>query len=202
MVYHGFDVYRTYLAMKQHFSNPKFDFFQYDGKINAKESTYQQRSDFYFFETLTRKLDAQEVKEYLLSSFIYSDNPAKVWIGDIKRTGKDNWVKWQRQNQSLQYNVTADLKKVLHYMTRRGLSFNEMFLTNGGHPPLLKLFIRGEIELETIIILDMVLKFVVRWDEQLADPLWSNLSLKIRKYKPFMSIPVKEYRTLMRGIFT
>ena len=87
-------------------------------------------------------------------------------------------------------------------MTRRGLSFNEMFLTNGGHPPLLKLFIRGEIELETIIILDMVLKFVVRWDEQLADPLWSNLSLKIRKYKPFMSIPVKEYRTLMRGIFT
>ena len=48
--------------MKQHFSNPKFDFFQYDGKINAKESTYQQRSDFYFFETLARKLDAQEVK--------------------------------------------------------------------------------------------------------------------------------------------
>ena len=60
-------------------------------------------------------------------------------------------------------------------MTRRGLSFNEMFLTNGGHPPLLKLFIRGEIELETIIILDMVLKFVVRWDEQLADPCGPTL---------------------------
>jgi len=188
--------------MKQHFSNPKFDFFQYDGKINAKESTYQQRSDFYFFETLARKLDAQEVKEYLLSSFIYADNPAKVWIGDIKRTGKENWVKWQRQNQSLQYNVTADLKKVLDYMARRGLSFNEMFLTDGGHPRLLKLFIRGEIEIETIIILDMVLKFVIRWDEQLDDPLWSGLSLRIKKYKPFMSIPVSEYRSLMREIFT
>jgi hypothetical protein len=52
---HGFDVYRTYLAMKLHFSNDKFDFFQYEGKVNAKEETYQQRNDFYFFETLARK---------------------------------------------------------------------------------------------------------------------------------------------------
>lgn len=202
MIWHGIDVYRTYLAMKQHFSNPKFDFFQYDGKVNAKESTYQSRSDFYFFETLARKLDSQEIKEYLLSSFVYSPNPSKVWIGDIKRNGKDNWVRWRKQNQSMKYNVQQDLSKVLDYMTRRGLEFNQLFSPNEGHPPLLKLYIREEIQLETLIILDMVLRFMVRWDKEMNDPLWSTLSLKIKKYKPFMSIPVKEYKLLMKEMFT
>ena len=87
-VFHGFVVYRTFLAMKQHFSNPKYDFFMYDGKVNAKESTYQARNDFYFFESLAKKLTPIEVKEYLLSNFVYSENPSKVWIGEIKRNGK------------------------------------------------------------------------------------------------------------------
>ncbi|QBP05993.1 hypothetical protein [Synechococcus phage S-B68] len=201
MVFHGFDVYRTYLAMKQHFTSPKFDFFQYDGKINAKESTYQARSDFYFFETLARKLTPQEIREYLLSSFIYSKNPAKVWIGDIKRNGKDNWVRWQKQNQSLKYIFKQDLGRILEYMENRSVSFNDMFSTKYGHPNVLKLYIREEISIETLILLDMVLKFVLSWDRDLADPLWETLSLKIKKYKPFMSIPVSEYKEIMKETF-
>ena len=187
--------------MKQHFTSPKFDFFQYDGKINAKESTYQARSDFYFFETLARKLTPQEIREYLLSSFIYSKNPAKVWIGDIKRNGKDNWVRWQKQNQSLKYIFKQDLGRILEYMENRNVSFNDMFSTKYGHPNVLKLYIREEISIETLILLDMVLKFVLSWDRDLADPLWETLSLKIKKYKPFMSIPVSEYKEIMKETF-
>ena len=80
----GLDCYRTYLAMKQHFTNPKFDFFKYDGKVKAREEKYQERTDFYFFETLARKLSDQEVREYMLASFISAGDPTKVWIGDIK----------------------------------------------------------------------------------------------------------------------
>ena len=201
MHFHGFDVYRTYLAMKQHFSKPKFDFFQYDGKVNAKESTYQQRNDFYFFETLARKLSAIEIKEYMLSSFVYASNPAKVWIGDIKRTGKENWIKWQKQNQSLRYNVEQDLNTILTHKEKHGYSFNDLFTVKGGHPPLLRMFIRNDISLETLIILDMVLKFMNKWDTQMDDPLWNPLSLKIKKYKPFLSIPVASYKELMKEKF-
>lgn len=201
-VYHGYDVYRTYLAMKQHFSNPKFDFFQYDGKVNVKESTYQARNDFYFFETLARKYTPIEIKEFMLSTFLYSDNPAKVWVGDIKRNGKENWSKWQKVNQSLKYTVANDLSEVVNYMDSKELKFNEMFDCKGGHPHLLRLFIRGKLHLETFIILDMVLSFVLSWDSQLDDPVWNPLSLKVKKAKPFMSIPVSEYRTLMKEKFT
>ena len=47
----------------------------------------------------------------------------------------------------------------------------------------------------------MVLKFVLSWDRDLADPLWETLSLKIKKYKPFMSIPVSEYKEIMKETF-
>ena len=187
--------------MKQHFSKPKFDFFQYDGKVKASEKKYQERNDFYFFERLARKLTAIEVKEYLLSNFVYATNPAKVWIGDIQRNGKENWVKWQKRNQSLRYSIEQDLNKIIAYMEKHQHTFNEMFSVDRGHPPLLRMFIRDDISLETVIILDMVLKFMVRWDTKLDDPIWNPLSLKIKKYKPFLSIPVASYRDLMKEKF-
>jgi hypothetical protein len=187
--------------MKQHFSNPKFDFFQYDGKVNVKESTYQARNDFYFFESLARKYTPQEIRERLLASFLYSSNPAKVWVGDVKRTGKEKWNQWQKVYQALHYNVSNDLNTVLNFMESRELSFNDLFDCGRGHPPLLRLFLKEQISLETFIILDMVLGFVLRWDKQLDDPIWNPLSLKVKKAKPFMSIPVSDYRKLMKDKF-
>jgi hypothetical protein len=197
----GFDVYRTYLAMKQHFTKKNFDFFQYDGKVRAKQETYLQRSDFYFFETLARKLSDTEVKEYLLASFVSADDPSKVWIGDIKRSGKDRWLAWTKQNQSMQYLVKQDLSSVANFLEEKGYSFNDLFETLGGHPPALKLYIQRRISLETLIVMDMVLKFTQKWDENLHDPLWESLSLKIKKYKPFLSIPTHKYKKFMKETF-
>jgi hypothetical protein len=198
----GFDVYRTYLAMKQHFTKPSFDFFQYDGKVRAKQETYQQRSDFYFFETLARKLTDIEIKEYLLSSFVSAPDPTKVWIGDIKRSGKDRWLAWTKQNESLSYLVKQDLSTVAHHMEAKAYTFDDLFTTLGSHPPLLKLYIKGDVSLETLIIMDMVLHFHKTWDKYLKDPLWESLSFKIKKYKPFLSIPTDKYRKMMKEIFT
>ena len=197
----GLDCYRTYLGMKQHFTNPKFDFFQYDDKVKASEQKYQERSDFYFFETMARKLSDKEVKEYLLSSFIASDNPSKVWIGDIKRSGKDCWLAWQKQRQSEQYFVNQDLDRLVQCMEEKGYTFNDLFETVGGHPPSLRLFIQRSISLDTLIILDMCLGFMKKWDQQFKDPLWEGISFKIKKYKPFLSVNKSKYIKLLKEKF-
>ena len=198
---HGFDVYRTYLAMKQHFTNSNFDFFQYDGKVRAKETTYQQRSDFYFFETLARKLSDQEVKEYLLASFVAASDPTKVWIGDIKRSGKDRWLAWTKQNESLSYIVKQDLGNVAHHLAVQGNTFNNLFETLGHHPSLLKLHVKGDVSLETLLVLDIVLGFTKDWDKKLRDPLWEMISFKIKKYKPFLSINSQRYKQVLKDTF-
>ena len=197
----GLDCYRTYLAMKQHFTNPKFDFFEYNGKVKASEEKYQERSDFYFFETMARKLSDQEVQEYLLASFISSSQPQKVWIGDIKRSGKDCWLAWQKQRQSEQYLVNQDLDGLVQCMEEKGYTFNNLFETVGGHPPLLKLFIQRSISLDTLIILDMVLGFMPQWDRAFRDPLWEGLSFKVKKYRPFLSISKPKYIKLIKEKF-
>ena len=201
MIVHGCDVYRTYLAFKQHFSNPNFDFFQYDGKVKAKEETYQQRSDFWFFETIARKLTDQEVKEYMLASFISAEDPSKVWIGDIKRSGKDRWLVWQKLQSSLTYTVQQDLINLHHFLESRDYTFNNLFETSEGHPPLLKQYFKKTITLETLVILDIILGFGVHWDSQLRDPLWEQLSFKIKKYKPFLSINTNHYKELLKSSF-
>ena len=198
---HGFDVYRTYLAMKLHFGSNKFDFFQYDGKVNAKETTYQNRNDFYFFETIARKYTETEIKEFMLASFVEASDPTKVWIGDIKRGGKDCWLVWAKRQQSLTYIVEQDLDVLVKQLEEDGNTFNNLFETMGGHPPLLRLHIKRRISLETLVIFDMVLKYMKRWDEELRDPLWEQLSFKIKKYKPFLSINSQKYKQLMKNTF-
>jgi hypothetical protein len=202
MAIHGYDVYRKYLAFKLHFSKEKFDFFEANGKGRATEKTYQQRNDFYFFETLARKFTEEELNEFFLANFAESDEPSKLWIGTIKESGRDRWVVWQKRQQSLTYIVSQDLDTVANYMATQECSFNNLFETVGGHPPLLKLFFKRRINLETLVILDMVLGFMVKWNESLKDPLWQSLSFKIKKLKPFLSIPVSKYRCLMKEKFT
>ena len=198
---HGFDVYRTYLAMKLHYSSDKFEFFQYDGKVNAKEETYHDRNDFYCFETVARKYDSQEIKEYMLASFVEAGNPSKVWIGDIKRSGKDRWLVWAKRQQSLAYLVEQDLDSMVEHLETKGDTFNSLFETMGGHPALLRLYIKRSINLETLIIFDLVLNFMRTWDKELRDPLWEQLSFKIKNYKPFLSIPTIKYKQLMKETF-
>lgn len=198
---YGFQVYKKYLAMKQHFSNEKFNYHQYDGKVNAKETTYQNRSDFWFFETIARKLSPKETEEYLLATFINSDDPAKVWIGEIQKNGKSHFSTWQKRQQSLGYIVGQDLEKIKDYLEQTGESFNDLFKTSGQHPPLLKLYIKKQICIETMIALDIVLGFMVRWDMNLKDPLWKSASFKIRKYKPFLSLNKDKYKQLLQSKF-
>ena len=198
---HGFDVYRMYLAMKLHFTNPHFDYFASNGKTRAKEETYQQRNDFWFFETLARKHTKDEIQEMLLASFILSDDTKKVWIGDIKQSGKNRWLVWKKSQQSLAYTVEQDLSSMADYLASQGDTFNDLFETVGGHPTLLKLFLKRRLHLDTLVVMDIVLGFSRQWDKVLTDPLWESLSLKLRKYKPFLSISVPKYSKVMKEMF-
>lgn len=201
IVMHGFDVYKTYLAFKQHFSKESFDFFKYEGKVKAKEETYHSRNDFYFFETLARTLTDKEIKEYLLASFVSASDPSKVWIGDIKVNGKANWLVWTKHIESITYAFKQDLRHVVEHMETKACSFNDLFEASRTHPPLLRIYAAGRINLESIIILDIVLGFTKDWDKKLKDPLWEKVSFKIKKYKPFLSINKNKYSAIIKETF-
>ena len=49
-----FETYQAYLGIKNHFNNPKYDYFKYK-KTRATLTSFNKRKDKYFFEKSSRK---------------------------------------------------------------------------------------------------------------------------------------------------
>ena len=190
-----FETYRTYLSMKSHFTNPKFDFFKYGGKSRATMTSFNKRKDKYWFEKTSRKYSDQQVLDFLLSNFVIADNPQNLWIGEIINSGERNYADWMRRKQSLTYLFKEQSEKLL--------SENELqtvFDCSKGHPVILKRYLGGEISLETLTIMEKVFSFVRDFDKKLTDPVWETVSLKIKKYIPFININVYNYKKILKEV--
>ena len=190
-----FETYRTYLSMKSHFTNPKFDFFKYGGKSRATITAFNKRKDKYWFEKTSRKYTDQEVVDFLLSNFVNATNPQNLWIGEIINSGERTYAEWKMRQQSLTYMFTEQSENLL---SENDLS--KVFNCSKGHPIVLKKYLGGEISLETLSILEKVFSFKGKFDKKLKDPVWETVSMKLKKYLPFLNINVFHFKNILRGI--
>ena len=188
-----FECYKTYIAMKQHFTKEKYDYVKYGGKSRASGVSFNKRKDRYFFERMSRKKSDDEITQYFISNFISSEDPTKVWIGEIIQNGETNFKEWQKRNQSLTYIFSNEIEGVFS-----GGDFDSYFISNGQHPKILKEFLKKNISIETLVILDMILGFGKEYDKKLVDPIWSTVSLKMKKYRSFLNISVPRYKKILK----
>ena len=190
-----YETYQTYLSMKSHFTNPKYDFFKYGGKSRATVSSFNKRKDKYWFEKTSRKYSDQEILDFLLSNFITANNPQNLWIGEIINSGERNYSEWMKRQQSLTYLFKEQLEGLLSEK-----KLDEVFDCSKGHPPILKKYLGGDLSLETLIILEKIFSFVKKFDKNIKDPVWETVSLKIKKYIPFININIVYYKKILRKI--
>ena len=190
-----YETYQTYLSMKSHFTNRKYDFFKYGGKSRATMASFNKRKDKYWFEKTSRKYSDEEVLNFLLANFVSTDNPQNLWIGEIINSGERNYSQWMKRKQSLTYLFKEQSNELLS-----NKNLNEVFDCSKGHPPILKKYLGGEISLETFIILEKVFSFRKEFDKKLTDPVWETVSLRIKKYMPFLNINVVQYKKILRDI--
>ena len=190
-----FETYQHYLSLKNHFTNPKYDFFKYGAKTRASVTSFNKRKDKYWFEKTSRKYNDKEVVEFLVSNFTATDNPQNLWIGEIINSGERNYAEWMKRQQSLTYLFKEQSNELF--------SENELesvFDCSKGHPPVLKKFLSGTISLETLVIYNKIFLFGNKFDKQLLDPVWETVSLKLKKYSPFLNIDMFHYKKILRDI--
>ena len=58
--------------------------------------------------------------------------------------------------------------------------------------------LQGNISIESMVILDMMLNYSKKFNKKLLDPVWETVSLKLRKYDPFINIGVSQYKKVLR----
>lgn len=190
-----FDVYCTYLAFKNHFSKPNYDYFKYNGKSKASIESFNKRKDRYFFEKLSRQRSDHEIKEFFVANFIESSDPQSLWIGQIIKEGEDNYKNWQQRTQSLSYRFSTEIESLFSVN-----EFDDVFKSsNGKHPLILKKYFSKDICIETLVILNKILGFQKQFDSKLKDPIWEYESIKLTKYSPFINIDTNKYINILKS---
>ena len=190
------ETYKTYISLKNHFTKLDYDYLKYNGKVRAGEKSFYSRKDRFWFEKLSRQKKDKEIIDFFVANFSSAEDPQSLWIGEIIKSGNDTYMNWMKKIQALSYHFKSDIENVFSSQ-----DFNKMFLITGSkHPLILKEFLKSNISLETLVILDKILGFKNNFDKKLNDPIWNSVSMKIQKYSPLLNIDVFKYKKILKDL--
>lgn len=190
-----FEVYLKYLALKNHFSKLSYDYFKYCKKTRASIKSFYKRRDRFFFEKLSRQKKDKEIENFFVSNFISCPDSQSLWIGEIIKNGEINYTNWKRKIQSLTYIFSNESESIL-----RDNSLKTLFDCSSSHPLILKKYLKDEISIETLVIYNKIFSYCKEFDKNLQDPVWETISLKIKKYEPFLNIDIFLYKKILKKI--
>ena len=175
----GYEAYKTYLALKLHFTKDGYDFHKFNGQTKAKMETFQQRNDRYFFVKAARKY-GDNIVDFFVSNFIVSKSHY------IKDFSNENYLDRQKRIDGISYYFKIDMEQL---MRKSQGDFNKIFkITRGQHPILLKTYMAKRVTLETLCVLQDMLNYIKDFDRHITDTIiWPQLKTKILKYKPFVN---------------
>lgn len=186
-----FECFKTYSALKLHFTSD-YNYFQYNGNLRLKQDSFEKRPDKIFFAKVAKHTDPLN---FLMVNIL--DNP-KAWIRNIAYSpeAENKYSGWLKRKQSLAYTFREDLKKL------DGKFDSNILVESNSHPPVVVKYMGGQISLETLCIIASVTGCVRYWDKVMAeDPVWDEVSRKIKKYAPFLSIDADKFKKIILDEF-
>jgi len=189
----GFEVYKMYLSLKQHFTKPDYDYYKYNGKVRANEKSFEQRQDRYFFKKLATKHTGNKLLHYFVANFV--NNPK----GYLRSFSEDTYNKWKIHQESFTYKFKQDVNLLLDdNQFPYSIEFERLFsVSSGQHPKLMRYYLSGDVSLETLVVFETCLGFVKNFDKTLTDPIWMDTRMKVIKYKPFLKLNCQEYKSII-----
>ena len=199
-MYGGFDVFKTYLAVKNHFTTD-YDYNKYGGRVTAKLESFTKRPDRYFFHKLSKKYNEKDILDFFVSNFAVDGNK---WIGNVlNNEGTENYTRYRKYKEAFGYHFRNDCVAIVHDFSRRGISFNDGFrIINGQHPIVLRLLIQKKIHIQTAIVLDTILSFSKVWDKEITEKVvWPKIAHTLTKLKPFVNYNFTEAKLIVKEIF-
>jgi hypothetical protein len=132
----------------------------------------------------------KDYKHFLVANFIEGES----WIGNLayNEQAQNTYTNWLKRTQSLSYVFQTEIDKLDE-------DFDSNFkITDGQHPKALKLYLRKDISIETLVILIDVVRCYSHWEKHMADDvLWKELSLKLVKYKPFLEYERVKFKKIL-----
>jgi len=191
----GYGSFMLFIALRTHFTKSNYDFFKMNGKLRAPKESYLKRNDKSFFEKMAKEYDAMQLRDFYIANFLED----KQYITDlIDDNSKDAYNNYTRRRQSLSYICSNDMGRVFD----QGLSV-PFTVSHRTYPTIVLLFLRGEISIETMVILDDFLGYTDKFDRYYEDDvIWPKVSRKISKYRPFLKYDKVKMKNILKNEMT
>jgi hypothetical protein len=184
----AFDTYRTFLAVKLHFTDSVYDYFTYNGQIKANEEAFLASKGKYSFVKLSRTANEKEFPYVIaLAMMNYGKH---LWVQDFNKTNQFNtefldWKNWQE-------NRVENFKKDLTFIQKKYRidtleHFAKIFKVEQVQIPEVYVdYDERSIDLSTLLIFDYHFNTFENWNSKLQGIfLWDEFYSRAKKFKAF-----------------
>jgi len=189
-----YEVYQKYLSLKQHFNKKDYDYFKFQGRVRANESSFEKRKDKHHFIRLSKIYKDEELTKFFVSNFVVTKD---LWVGNATSAeGRQNYIAWKAKIQSLPYVFENELEE----MFDENENFNDIFnVEDGQHPPIVRHVFGNEVSLETFVVLDSILNFSSKFNENIEETvIWPELYSMCNNYAPFVVVNKQKYVDILK----
>ncbi len=185
-----FKCYKLYVALKRHFNDDNYDFFKYKGKLKLNESSFEKRRDRMLFHAVSNTKDPLRL---IISSII---NDPNVYINDLlTEEASQRYTKYVKYQESFEYSFREELKRYNR--------LDEVIkVVDQQYPVIVQDYINKEISIDTISVVDKVIRGCEYWSTLLNDPLWEDINKQLVKYRPFVDVNTTKYKSVIIELFT
>jgi len=196
----AFDVYKSYLALKLHFTTDKYDAIKQRGRVRATKQSFFKRNDLINIRKIAESYSEKEIVDFLVANFVSGDR----WGGVFDSEAKHNYLDWKKRMEAMSYTFKNDIDNLMFYCEKNNINFDNLFYSDSKQPIILKRYLGKHISIETLVILNQINNYTNRLDKALCnDIIWPDVSRIIKKYQPFLNIDKDRYvRTLKERLRT
>lgn len=196
MIMDAYEVYKYYMALKLHFTTDKYDIIEQKGKVRASRQAFAKRKDLFAINKVAKTYTDEEIANFLVANFVSGDR----WGGIFDTNARETYLQWKKRIEGLSYIFINDIDCILLELEKNNLNFDSIFkCQKNEHPYILKAYLRKDICIETLVILDKLFSIVKLFDSTIDDTLvWPDISRLMKKYRPFLKIEREKYDRLLR----
>jgi hypothetical protein len=170
----------TFRAVKLHFSPGSYDAFKYHFKSPGK-----CKSDHYVYQKIARKYNTSHQK--LIYFIVANWLSGNTWIGNMN---EDAYHQWEAKMQRLAYTFNNDMTRLHEHAIDHNLTFDDcLTATEQKFPAIITLARKHIIEVESVIIVDVLVNFLKRINKiSVNDPfgILNDTVYFMERYKPFI----------------
>lgn len=175
-----YEAFKLYTAVKLHFTS-NYDVFKYNGRVNCPHAAFARRNDRKIFARIAERFNTpKEAVEYYVANFAYG-NKNFIYSGD---ESEEKYKLWQKRKENRTYEFSKQMNFLLQYLEDNHMTYDQVFNIDSGTPELLRLFVSGDLHLETLVIIDEYENFLPSWEPLIL--IWGEQLQLLNKVKRFV----------------